>query len=378
MKRQRLCFVGPHLGSHAGWVLSQGEVLAQNFRDEGWEVAETSSRLNPLLRAADMSFTLFREKRHIDVVILSCYSGRAFRFTEMIGTLCKLWSLPLVVVLHGGGLPDFFAAEPERAKKALARADRLAAPSSFLASATGKLGFAAKIIPNVFEVDKYLDLPRGDFDAQAPRLLWMRTFHEIYQPELALEALAILRSRGIGARLTMAGQDKGLLEFCRRRAAALGLAEAVDFPGFLDLSAKIQAFARHDVFLNTNRIDNSPVTVLEAAAAGLPIVATAAGGLPHLLENGVAALLVPVGDAEALAGAVKNLLAGDALREKLQAGGRRVAEAGSWPAVYALWQELFAGMTQALPSTTTNSPLSEARPPSSASSDDRVPRKTSS
>lgn len=340
MKRPRLLFVGPHLGRHPGWVLSQGEILAQNFRDEGWQVTETSSLLNPFLRAADMSLTLFREKGDIDVVVLSCYSGRAFRFTEWIGKFCEIWKLPLVIVMHGGGLPDLFAAEPARAKKALARAAALVAPSPFLARAAAGLGLAAKIIPNVFEVDKYLEPARGELDPEAPRLLWMRTFHEIYHPELALEALAILRQKGISAVLTMAGQDKGGLDECRRRAAELGLAAAVDFPGFLDLAAKIQAFARHDIFLNTNRVDNSPVAVLEAAAAGLPIVATAAGGLPHLLADGEEALLTPVGDAEALAGAVARLLADEPLRERLAAGGRRVAEASSWPAVYAKWQEL--------------------------------------
>jgi len=372
--KKRLFFVGPHLGRHQGWVLSQGEALAQNFRDEGWPVGETSSRVNPLLRAADIAWTLWREKNDIGVVILSCFSGRAFRFTEMVGIFCRQAKLPLVIVLHGGGLPDFFAAEKERAKKALSRADLLVAPSRFLAAAAAALGLEAKIIPNVFEVDKYIGLPRPELDPEAPRLFWMRTFHEVYHPQLAIETLAILRQKGIRASLTMAGQDKGLLGECQRLAAERGLAEAVDFPGFLDLSAKIAAFTRHDIFLNTNRIDNSPVTVLEAGAAGMPIVATAAGGLPHLLEDEKAALMVPVEDAPAMAAAVERLLADEELRRRLAGQARHVAEASSWPEVYAKWQLLL----QLLPSTTTNSPLSEGRADSSASSSDKGPRRTSS
>jgi glycosyltransferase involved in cell wall biosynthesis len=115
----------------------------------------------------------------------------------------------------------------------------------------------------------------------------------------------------------------------------------VEFPGFLDLQAKIAVFARHDLFLNTNQVDNTPVTVLEAAAAGLPIVATAAGGLPHLLADGKEAMLTPVGDAAALAAAVERLLGDGDLHRRISAGGRAVAERSSWPAVYALWQELF-------------------------------------
>jgi glycosyltransferase involved in cell wall biosynthesis len=375
MSRPRLCLVGPHLGRHSGWVLSQGEILAERFRGEGWPVIETSTVLNPLLRAADMVFTLWRRRHEIDIAIFSCYSGRAFLYTETIGAFCRFLKIPLVIVMHGGALPDFFAAEPARAKKALARAALLVAPSPFLAGAAAKLGFTAKVIPNVFDLAAFAGLAKKDLDPRRPRLLWMRTFHEVYHPELAIDVLALLRKKGIEASLTMAGQDKGLLESCRQRAANLGVEPHVCFPGFLDLAGKKEAFSSHDLLLNTNRIDNTPVSVLEAAAAGLPIVATAAGGLPDLLESGVAALLTPVGNAAAMAGAIESLLGDEDLRRNLAANGREVAAASSWPAVYGRWLEVFQ---EALPSTTTNSPLSDGRAASSAVTVDSGPRKTSS
>ena len=375
MKWPRLLFVGPHLGRHSGWVLSQGEILAGLFRGEGHAVAETSSRLNPLLRAADMVLNLWRQRRNFDAVVFSCYSGRAFRYTELIGFLCERWQMPLVIVLHGGALPDLFARETERAKKALSRACVLIAPSPYLADAATTLGLEARVIPNVLDLKPYENLERSAPDPQSPRLLWMRTFHEVYHPELALETLAILRQRGLGATLTLAGQDKGLEAACRRRAAELGLDGYVRFAGFLDLAGKIAAFAHHDFFLNTNRIDNSPVSVLEAAAAGLPIVATAAGGIPKLLASEKEALLVPIGDATAMADAVCRLLAEDGLHERLVAGGRRVAAASAWPNVYASWLRTFQ---EALPTTTTNSPLSEGRAASSACRTPSEPRSTSS
>lgn len=375
MKWPRLLFVGPHLGRHPGWVLSQGEILAGLFRGEGHVVTETSSRLNPLLRATDMVSTLWRRRHDVDVVVLSCYSGRAFRYTELIGFGCAFWNIPLLVVLHGGALPELFAREPERAKKALARARVLIAPSAYLADAAAALGLSARVVPNVLELEAYTKLERGEPEAAALRLLWMRTFHEIYHPELALETLAILRQRGLDATLTMAGQDKGLEAACRRRAAELGLTGAVTFAGFLDLPGKLAALADHDVFLNTNRVDNAPVSLLEAAAAGLPIVATAAGGISRLLTSEAEALLVPIDDAPALAAAVERLFADRELRLRLIAGGRKVAAASAWPNVYASWREVFQ---EALPTTTTNSPLSEGRAASSACSAESDPRSTSS
>ncbi len=339
-----LCFVGPHFGRHPGWVVSQGEILAGLFRGEGWNVLETSSIRNPWLRLFDMSRTLIWNCQKIDIVILATFSGDAFKFTEAIGKLCRLLDLPLVVVLHGGALPELFAKAPNRAKNALRRAQKLIAPSAYLADAVCEIGLDAEIVPNVFDFSAMRKIEIKSFIKEEPHLLWMRTFHEVYHPELAIEALAILKNQGIRARLTMAGQDKGLEQACRQKAAALGLEDAVSFAGFLDAPGKIQAFAEHDLFLNTNRIDNSPVTVLEAAAAGLPIVATAAGGLPKLLEHEVAALLSPVEDAAALAASIVRLIEDSELRQRLAKEGRQVAEKSSWPAVYAKWQTIFESM----------------------------------
>ena len=138
----------------------------------------------------------------------------------------------------------------------------------------------------------------------------MRTFHEIYRPDLALRTLARLLPDHPGATLTMAGQDRGRLAETRRLAGGLGLAGAVRFAGFLDAEGKRREFPEHDIFLNTNRIDNAPVSVVEAAAFGLPVVATRVGGIPHLLRDGEEALLVPEAPGEtpgAMAGAVRRL-----------------------------------------------------------------------
>jgi glycosyltransferase involved in cell wall biosynthesis len=94
------------------------------------------------------------------------------------------------------------------------------------------------------------------------------------------------------------------------------------------------------VFLNTNRVDNAPVSVLEAAACGLPVVSTEVGGIPYLLRNEEQALLVPEGNAEAMAGAVRRLLDQPALAARLSAAGRQVAERSAWERVRPAWEEV--------------------------------------
>ena len=118
----------------------------------------------------------------------------------------------------------------------------------------------------------------------------------------------------------------------------------MSFPGFLGPEAKRRAFAEHDVFWNTNAVDNAPVTVLEAMASGLPVVALAAGGVPDLLCHGQAGRLVPedgTGDlAEALAEATRCLSRQPEEVARLCHRGREVALESAWPRVERRWLEL--------------------------------------
>lgn len=333
----RLGLLGPMLGANPGWAVGQGEVLAALLADDGWDIRTASRRINRWLRLADLASCPIRWRGAVDVLILMVYSGDAFRLVEAASSVAVRTSLPLVLWLHGGGLVEFARHHPSRVDRVLRRGRAWVAPTSFLGEAFRHRGYDVRIIPNVVDLreTEYRHRPQV-----APRLLWMRTFHELYRPDLALEALALLRRDRPDATLTMAGQDKGLLEETRRRAAAMGLGDAVRFAGFLDAEGKRREMPRHDVFLNTNRVDNAPVSVLEAAAFGLPVVATNVGGLPHLLRDGEEALLVPEGDAPALAAAVRRLLDEPGLAARLSAAGREVAERSSWPRVRPLWEGL--------------------------------------
>jgi glycosyltransferase involved in cell wall biosynthesis len=169
----------------------------------------------------------------------------------------------------------------------------------------------------------------------------MRSFHDVYNPAMAIRVLERLRATHSGATLVMGGQDKGTEIETRRLARRLGLEDATRFPGFLDMEGKLREGESADIFINTSHVDNMPVAVVEAAAFGIPVVSTSVGGVMDLLTDRETALLVPDGDVDAMTGAIRLLLADQELAGRLSAGGRTLAERSGWDRVRPQWDEVF-------------------------------------
>lgn len=343
----RLCIVGPMLGVNPGWVTTQGEVLAGLLSAEGYPVRVTSHIPARLPRLVDTLRSIYAWRNEIDLVIHQVFSGPAFVINDASSLLCRAMGLRQVHVLHGGSLPEFAMARSGWVQRVMRRADAIVAPSGYLASlfeGAPEISDRVRVIPNSLALEEY---PYRHRPVVGPRLLWMRTFHDIYHPQMALDVLADLRQTHPATTLTMAGQEKGLHAQIQEKARQMGLAGAVRFPGFLGPEDKAREFAAHDIFINTNHVDNMPVSVVEAAAFGLPIVATRVGGIPYLLADNDTALLTPDGDAGAMAAAVRRLLEEPGLAARLSANGRALAERCAWESVRAQWEALFQEVVRA-------------------------------
>ncbi|HZW03206.1 MAG TPA: glycosyltransferase, partial [Anaerolineaceae bacterium] len=254
----RLALVGPMLGRRRGWVTNPGERLAGRFRSEGYVVRLTSTYPNRALRLADMLLSMAAWRNQVDVFILAVYSGRAFWLADLPARLAHRLGIPLIYVLHGGDLPRFSQESPDWVRRVMGRADAIVSPSAFLAHHFQQWGgYDVRVIPNLLEVEQYAHRLRPSV---RPRLLWMRTFEDIYNPEMAVQALKAMRATHPEACLTMAGQDRGQLAVVQALARAEGLEEQVRFAGFLDPADKQVVFDAHDIYLHTNRVDNAPVS----------------------------------------------------------------------------------------------------------------------
>ena len=112
MKRHRLCFVGPMVGRHPGYVMTQGEILADHFASAGYPTISVSASPNRYTRLCEIITTLLRERSAVDVQCLQVFGGPSFVVEDIASWLGKLFGQRLVMVLRGGAMPDFVARYP--------------------------------------------------------------------------------------------------------------------------------------------------------------------------------------------------------------------------------------------------------------------------
>ena len=160
--------------------------------------------------------------------------------------------------------------------------------------------------------------------AEAPLLGSLGRLHPQKGFSDLLAALAQVRQRIPSVQLFLAGDGESR-ESLEAQARSLGLCEAVTFAGTRANVPEI--LAALDVLVLPSLWEGMPNAVLEAMAAGLPVVATAVGGTPEAVVDGVTGLLVPPQDPGALACAIERLLRDPDLRRTMgQAGRRRVEQ----------------------------------------------------
>jgi glycosyltransferase involved in cell wall biosynthesis len=151
-----------------------------------------------------------------------------------------------------------------------------------------------------------------------------------------LRALALLRARkpGVpGLRLAVAGSGDDVPRL-KALAAELGVADAVDFEGFVSAQRKKELYYAASVVLNSSRKEGWGLTSIEGNACGTPVVATDVPGLCDSVRHGETGFLVPFGDAPAFADAVERLLDDSALWKAFSENGRRWASAHTWEPAY--------------------------------------------
>lgn len=303
-----------------------------------YPVVAASRRKNKILRMIDMLFILFRNRRRARVVLIDTYSTQAFWYAVMLASCCRLLSVPYVPILHGGNMPVRWSKSKLLVRCFFNHAFSVVAPSLYLTDYFTRQGFKVVFIPNFVELENYSFLKRSGI---RPRILWVRSFHEIYNPSLAVRTLALLVNEFPDARLCMVGgfKDQTIGEV-RELIDRYDIGEKCEITGALPNLVWINLAKNFDIFLNTTNVDNMPVSVIEAMALGLVVVSTNVGGLPYLIEDQNDGVLVNADDPERMSAAISTLIRSPERIEGIQLQARQKAEMYSWEAVMKNWKSL--------------------------------------
>lgn len=285
----------------------------------------------------DMLWHILKYRNRVNYVLIDTYSTLSFWYAYFGSKLCQIFKIKFIPILHGGQLEKRLKKNPRAVKSIFDKAYVNIAPSKFMYSRFKHYGFENIIvIPNSFELSIY---PFENRKIVRPKLLWVRSLAQIYNPKMALEVLKIIKNVYPEACLTMVGPEKDITsEQILQWAKELGV--EVTLTGQLSKSQWIQLSENFDIFINTTNIDNTPVSVMEAMALGLPVVSTNVGGVPFLIEHKKEGLLVPPNDPKFMASTIFELLEKPDLVENLTINARSKVETFDWKIVKNQWVEL--------------------------------------
>ena len=329
---KKLLFFGTYISSLTG-SLGPSETIAMSF-SSNYHVKLTSSKSNAILRFIDsVLVALFSQ---MTVAVIDVYSTRVLNQTFIVAYILKKRNIKYISILHGGAIPETWNSKAFYYIKILKSSERIMTPSKRIQNFVLKKGFIVDYQPNPINLKRFMPSP----ERQGINLLWVRAFSEIYNPDLAIKTLSILKSDFPELRLTMIGPDKGILPLTKELVRELGLEDSVDFVGPVANEKLASYYQSHAVYLNTTSYESFGMAVVEAASTALPIVSTRVGELPYLWEHDVNIKFAPEIEAESFAKEVEDLLRNPSKAFQIgHAGANRVQEF-EWNSINENWINL--------------------------------------
>ncbi len=323
----------------------EAELLPINPRLPGWlrwlqSIKYVRTVVTTLLYIALLLVKLPR----FDVVHIFSASYFSFLLAPTPALLiAKLYGKATLLNYHSGEAEDHLRRWPT-AIKTLKLANRLIVPSPYLVEIFARFGLSAAAIANLVDLSQFRFRARTEL---APVLLSNRNFEAHYNVDGVLRAFALVQRELPESRLIVAGygSERARLEQLADELSLTG----VEFVGKVEPQNMAALYDQADLFINASKIDNQPLSILEAFACGLPVVTTRAGGITCMVTDGETGLLTECGDEEALAAGVVRLLTDRGLATMLIRNARREVEKYDWQATRADWLAVYRELANRQP-----------------------------
>ena len=330
MNRPVVLLLAPHRSGVSGVCthlnLLLGSALAEDFELVHFQVGSEGRHegfLGRWLRLLASPFTLFATIlfRQVSVVhVNTSMNARAYWRDLLYVAIAKLLRARVLYQVHGGKLPHEFSGNGGRFTKFVRCTLRL--PDMVVVLARVELDAYRIFIPeqhlvampNAIDCRPFAQVPTVRSRAEYPlRLAYIG--HVAREKGLyeTLQGLRLANELGVDARLTVAGEGAEL-DRLRRYAQALGIGARVSFIPPVARADKVRLLSATDALLMPSYSEGLPYALLEAMAAGVPVIATPVGAIPDVMTHGTHGLIVPPRDGKAIAEALVKL-AGD--REQL-------------------------------------------------------------
>jgi glycosyltransferase involved in cell wall biosynthesis len=341
----RLVMLGPAPGTH-GAIAGLIEIYRERGLFKRWPiefVAASGEGLKGTLRAVRNFALLLLQERNLAVHVHAA-AGAAFWREALFMALAAAARCPFILHLHGAGFERFYdeAGSPGRhaLRFFLENAACVVVPCESLRTWLRGAARRAQVacVPNPVVA---LEAPAA---ARQPNLvLFLGKLDAVHGVFDVLEAVSALRPAVPDVRLICAGDgDRAAVA---RHAESLGIADAVKFTGWVGPSGKRALLESAAAFALPSYDEALPTSLLEAMAAGLPVVASPVGGIPEVLVDGVNGFLCAPGDVSSLQRLLRKLLIEPNLGARMGAAARESVRLRHAPErSLARLEELYAGI----------------------------------
>jgi glycosyltransferase involved in cell wall biosynthesis len=274
--------------------------------------------------------------KHADVVHAHAYG----RFPTWAGSLTRaLNGASLVVTSHSD------PGRPSVAKRlfdetvpflTLRRADRVIAVTRLEASQLESFGVSRQrihVIPNAIDLTEFRDIPVRRPGSDGVTGLYVGRLDPEQKGLTTLVRACALLPASFNIRFRLVGEDWGATTQLRALASRLGVLNRFQFLGRVSRADLLHEYGNADFLVLPSIFEPFGIVLLEAMAAGVPIVASKVGGIPEVIGEHAGILTGP-GDASQLAEAISRLAESPSLRVQLAASGRERVQAFSWDAIF--------------------------------------------
>ncbi len=335
-RRPRVLMVGPHRTKTLGGISTLIDEILKSSLAAQFDFREIASHTDEygkfgkfwLAARALLQFALALLRWQPEVVYIHV-GGNASMYRKIpFITLARLVGCPVISHFHAGDFEPFFARQSRFGRwlivRGIGQSTRLITVSKQLGQLLKDLLSEAKVavVPNGVETKNFAAAAKTRSADSFVRVLFAGTMGRLKGERDLIEALKRVPDVSSRVRLVMLGRCAETIEaFCRES----GLWPIIDHFGSVPLSERAIFFKWADLFVLPTYAEGMPMVVLEAMAAGLPVISTPVGGIPELIEEGVEGLLVQPGDVGALADRITQLVEDKVERQRMGVRGQAKA-----------------------------------------------------